>query len=295
MPVHRLPPHPRRRVCPAGARPDRSAARALRAPAAQVVAGSTDWGVELNLRHARAPLSIAIDRLPELRRLDIAEDAVDIGAALTLSEVERGLAGRVPLLDALFPQFASRLIRNGATLGGNLGTGSPIGDAIPALLALRCTLVLSARDGDREAPLAEFFTGYRQTALRPGELIRTIRVPLPVAPVSAFHKIAKRRFDDISSVAVAYALTLTDGVVESAAIGLGGVAATPIRATATEETLTGRPWTAATVRAAADVLAGEGTPLGDHRASARYRTAMLRTSLLKLYATRLAQPVGSSA
>ena len=92
--------------------------------------------------------------------------------------------------------------------------------------------------------LADFFTGYRQTVLRPGELIRTIRIPLPVAPVSAFHKIAKRRFDDISSVAVAYALTLADGVVESVAIGLGGVAATPIRATATEEALAGRPWTA---------------------------------------------------
>ncbi len=101
--------------------------------------------------------------------------------------------------------------------------------------------------------LTDFFTGYRQTVLRPGELIRTIRIPLPVAPVSAFHKIAKRRFDDISSVAVAYALTLADGVVDGVAIGLGGVAATPIRATATEEALTGQPWTAATVRAAADI------------------------------------------
>ena len=264
-------------------------------PDAQVVAGSTDWGVELNLRHTRAPLSVGIDRLPELRHLEITDERIDLGAALTLSEVERGLAGRIPLLDALFPQFASRLIRNGATLGGNLGTGSPIGDATPALLALRCTLVLTARDGDREVPLAEFFTGYRQTVLRPGELIRTIRVPLPLAPATAFHKIAKRRFDDISSVAVAYALTLADGVVAAAAIGLGGVAATPVRAAATEAALTGRPWTAATVRAAAEVLAGEGTPLSDHRASARYRTAMLRTSLLKLYATTPAERTKASA
>ena len=264
-------------------------------PGAQVVAGSTDWGVDLNLRHTRAGLSIAIDRLSELRHLDVTEAGIEVGAALTLSEVERGLAGRVPLLDALFPQFASRLIRNGATLGGNLGTGSPIGDAIPALLALRCTLVLAARDGEREVALDEFFIGYRQTVLRPGELIRTVRVPLPLAPVTAFHKIAKRRFDDISSVAIAYALTLTEGVVESAAIGLGGVAATPVRATATEEALTGQPWTAGTVRAAAEVLAGEGTPLSDHRASARYRTAMLRTSLLKLYATAPAETIGATA
>jgi xanthine dehydrogenase small subunit len=261
-------------------------------PDAEFVAGSTDWGVELNLRHARARLSIGLDRLSELRGLEITETGMDIGAALTLTEVERGLAGRAPLLDALFPQFASRLIRNGATLGGNLATASPIGDATPVLLALNCSLVLTSRSGEREVPLEEFFTGYRQTVLRPDELIRIIRVPTPIAPVSGFHKIAKRRFDDISSVAVAYALRLADGVVESVRIGLGGVAATPIRAKSTEVALLGKPWTRQNVRAAAEVLASEGTPLSDHRASAAYRTAMLRTSLLKLYATHPAEPSG---
>jgi xanthine dehydrogenase small subunit len=260
-------------------------------PDAQLVAGSTDWGVELNLRHARARLSIGLDRLAELRVLEVAKTGIDIGAALTLTEIEHGLAGRVPLLDALFPQFASRLIRNGATLGGNLATASPIGDATPALLALGCTLVLASREGEREVDLADFFTGYRQSLLRPAELIRIIRVPTPVAPVSAFHKIAKRRFDDISSVAVAYALRLADGVVESVMIGLGGVAATPIRARNTEAALAGQPWTRETVRAAAEVLAAEGTPLSDHRASAAYRTAMLRTSLFKLHATNPAPRV----
>ena len=101
------------------------------------MAGCTDWGVEVNLRGTRAPFVIAVDRLPELRTFAVGDDDVEIGAALTLSEAERLLDGRVPLLDQLWPQFASRLIRNGATLGGNLGTGSPIGDAPPALLALR--------------------------------------------------------------------------------------------------------------------------------------------------------------
>jgi xanthine dehydrogenase small subunit len=254
-------------------------------PDAQLVAGSTDWGVELNLRHARARLSIGLDRLSELRGLEITETGIDIGAALTMTEIERGLAGSVPLLDAMFPQFGSRLIRNGATLGGNLATASPIGDATPALLALGCSLVLASRSGEREVALVDFFTGYRQTMLRPDELIKIIRVPTPVAPISAFHKIAKRRFDDISSVAVAYALRLSDGVVESVLIGLGGVAATPIRARNTEVALAGKPWTSDNVRAAAEVLAAEGTPLSDHRASAAYRMAMLRTSLLKLYAS----------
>ncbi len=91
-------------------------------PGARLVAGSTDWGVELNIRHARAALTIGIERITELREFSVSADGIDIGAALSLSEIEARLAGRVPLLDEMFPQFASRLIRNGATLGGNLGT-----------------------------------------------------------------------------------------------------------------------------------------------------------------------------
>jgi xanthine dehydrogenase small subunit len=253
-------------------------------PNATVVAGSTDWGVEVNLRGARAETVVAVDRLAELRELAVRPDRIEIGAALTLTEIERRLDGRVPLLADLFPQFASRLIRNGATLGGNLGTGSPIGDAPPVLLALEASLVLAGVDGEREVALADYFTGYRQSVRRADELIRSVRIPLPLAPVTAFHKIAKRRFDDISSVAVGFALDVVDGVVVKARIGLGGVAATPIRARATEAALEGRPWSAATAQAAAQVLRAEGTPLDDHRASASYRAAMLGQSLLKLHA-----------
>lgn len=253
-------------------------------PDATVVAGSTDWGVEVNIRGRRADLVIGIDRLPELRGVDVRADVIDIGAALTLTEIERMLDGRVPLLAQLLPQFASRLIRNGATLGGNLGTGSPIGDSAPVLLALGARLVLADADGEREVELAEYFTGYRQSVRRPGELIKLVRIPLPQPELTAFHKIAKRRFDDISSVAVGYGLTIVDGVVRSARIGLGGVAATPIRAHEAESALVGRPWSAATVEEAARSLGGHGTPLDDHRSSARYRVVMLSQSLRKLYA-----------
>jgi xanthine dehydrogenase small subunit len=254
-------------------------------PDARLVAGSTDWGVDLNLRHARAELSIGVERLEELREFSFGPDRIDVGAALSLSEIESRLDGRVPLLADLFPQFASRLIRNGATLGGNLGTASPIGDAPPVLLALDASLVLASAAGEREVLLADYFTGYRQSVRRPDELIKTIRIPLPLAPSTAFHKIAKRRFDDISSVAVAYALALDDdGRVASVRIGLGGVAATPLRATAAEEALRGQPWAPETVAAAAGELARAGTPISDHRASESYRIAMLRNSLLKFYA-----------
>ena len=281
-------------------RPDslRAALELLAArPDARVVAGSTDWGVELNIRHARAALTIGIERLEELREFSFGPDRIELGAGLSLSEIESRLDGRVPLLSDLFPQFASRLIRNGATLGGNLGTASPIGDAPPVLLALDASLVLASVIGEgeveREVPLADYFTGYRECVRRPDELITTIRIPLPLAPVTAFHKIAKRRFDDISSVAMAYALALDDGGrVASVRIGLGGVAATPLRATAAEEALRGQPWTRETVTAAAGELARTGTPISDHRASESYRIAMLRNSLLKFYAENPAQAGG---
>ncbi len=282
---HQPVPPPRETRTPAFVRPaDLAAALQLlgERPDAVVVAGSTDWGVEVNLRGVRAPLVVAIDRLPELRAVSVTGDVVEIGAAVTLSEIAARLDGAVPLLDLLLPQFASVLIRNGATLGGNLGTGSPIGDTAPGLLALGASLVLVSAAGEREVALADYFTGYRRSVRTAGELIRAVRIPQPQPGLVGFTKIAKRRFDDISSVAVAFGLDVVDGVVAAARIGLGGVAATPIRARATEQALVGRPWP--DITDAADVLGGEGTPLDDHRASAAYRAAMLRQALLKFAA-----------
>jgi xanthine dehydrogenase small subunit len=253
-------------------------------PDAVVVAGSTDWGVDVNLKGRRAPVVVGVDRLDELRGWAVGVDELRIGAGLTLTEVERRLEGRLPLLAALMPQFASPLIRNSATLGGNLGTGSPIGDAPPVLLALEAELVLASAEGERTVPLADYFTGYRESVRRLGELITEVVVPLPASTVTAFHKIAKRPFDDISSVAIGFALDIEGGTVRKARIGLGGVAATPVRALATEAAREGRPWDADTVAAAADVLAGEGTPISDQRASADYRAAMLGQALRKLWA-----------
>lgn len=252
-------------------------------PTAVLVAGSTDWGVEVNLRARRVPVVIAIDRITELDSIVVGENEIEIGAAAPLTEIERVLNGRIPLLAQLIPQFASPLIRNRATLGGNLGTGSPIGDAPPALLALEAKIVLVSTRGERVLSLAEYFTGYRTTVKGAGELIKSLRIPLPLSNLTAFHKIAKRRFDDISSVAVAFSFDVQDDVLVKARIGLGGVAATPLRALATEELLTGRPWNRATIERAAAVLGDEGTPMSDHRASSSYRSIMLSNALMKMY------------
>lgn len=253
-------------------------------PDAVLMAGATDLGVESNIRHSRPSAVFAIDHLSALRTLETHEDYIEIGAALPLSDLERRLDGAVPLLAKLFPQFASRLIRNSATFGGNLGTGSPIGDSAPALLALDASVVLASVEGEREVPLAQYFTGYRQTVRKEGELIRAIRFPLPLTSHTAFHKIAKRRFDDISSVAVGIAINVDQGQITQARIGLGGVAATPIRATATEQALIGQPFSEQTVNQAAAIMGDEGTPMDDHRASSRYRAAMLQQSLPRFFA-----------
>ena len=255
-----------------------------RHPDAVLVAGSTDWGVDVNLRGARTPLVIGIDGLPELRVLARTPEHLELGAALTLSELESALAGSVPLLASVFPLFASPLVRNAATVGGNLATGSPIGDLAPALLALESSLVLEGPAGPRVVPLEGYFTGYRKNVRRRDEVIRSVRVPLPLSATTAFHKVAKRRLDDISTVSVAIALHVEDGVVARARIGVGGMAATPIRANAAEAALEGRPWTEHTARSAGAVLREEGTPIDDHRASAAYRRAALASSLVRLWA-----------
>jgi xanthine dehydrogenase small subunit len=115
------------------------------------------------------------------------------------------------------------------------------------------------------------------------ELVIAVRIPLPLATTTSFQKVAKRRYDDISSVAVALALDVENGVVRRARVGLGGVAAVPLRARATEDALTGRPWDRETVEHAARLLAAEGSPIDDHRASAAYRAAMLGQALRRLH------------
>lgn len=253
-------------------------------PEALLLAGGTDWGVEIAIKHRTSPLTIAVDQLDELRTFTDEGDYLEIGAALRLSEIEHLLDDRVPLLAELFPQFASRLIRNGATLGGNLGTGSPIGDCAPVLLALDASLVLTCETGERVIALSDYFTGYRSSVREPGELIRAIRIPTPVAPQARFFKIAKRRFDDISSVAVAISMRIEDNTMRDVRIGVGGVAATPVRASATEAALNGQPWARETFTSAGQIMASEGTPIDDHRASAAYRSQTAAQSLLRFFA-----------
>lgn len=256
---------------------------------AKLVAGGTDWVVEINQRFSRANVQVSIDQLSELKTFSWQEDFVEMGAGLTLSELEHLLANRIPIMSEWFPCFASRLIRNRATLGGNIGTASPIGDSPPVLLALDASLLLASGAGERVVKLDSFFTGYRQTVLQAGEIIKAIRVPLPLPTTTRFYKVCKRKVDDISTVAFAFALELeADPVglntVKSIRIGLGGVAATPVRAYKTEAALVGKPWDERNVRLASDIIKTEFQPIDDHRGSSAYRVAMLGKLLEKAFA-----------
>lgn len=249
-----------------------------RHPTAKLVAGATDVGVEVNQRGSRWPILIHLDAVPELQRFESKGDALVLGAGLSLTEVQSRL-NQDPfapaLLTDLFPLFASLLIRNRATLGGNIANASPIGDAPPALLALGAALTLHSSEGDRSVELSEFFTGYKETRLRPGELIREVRIPKPFPKIQAFHKVSKRRMDDISTVSAGFAVDVeSSGNVRSARLAFGGVGATPLRIYRAEDLLTGQPWNGVLPESVANAVLDSISPIDDHRGTARYRKAM---------------------
>jgi len=153
---------------------------------------------------------------------------------------------------------------------------------VPLLIALDATLHLAGPNGRRQVPIDAFFTGYRSTVLEPGELVTAIELPESTATLTRFYKVAKRRMDDISTVAAAMALDLdAAGRIRHARFGFGGVAATPLRATAAEEAVIGLPWNLATVARAQAALDRTIHPIGDHRGSAEYRLEVSKALIKK--------------
>jgi xanthine dehydrogenase small subunit len=251
-------------------------------PQARLVAGGTDLVVESNLRGASFPHLISLDALPEPRVFRETEEYVEIGAGLTLNEIGARFASAPPVFHEWLSLFASPLIRNRATLGGNLVTASPIGDAAPLLLALDAHIRIAGPAGERIEPLTGFFTGYRTTTLKPGEMLIAVRLPKPLPALARFYKVAKRKLDDISTVACCLAIALrSDGVVERARFAYGGVAETPMRVLEAEQAVEGRRFSAAAIRNAQDAVMRSLRPISDHRGSADYRLAMAMSLLDK--------------
>jgi xanthine dehydrogenase small subunit len=259
-------------------------------PDAKLIAGATDLAVESNLRGHRFRRLISVEGIPELRTFRDSATHIEIGAALTLTEIAALWTDSPDVFREWLPLFASPLIRNRATLGGNLATASPIGDGAPLLLAMDADLRVAGTPGERTIPLRSFFIDYRKTELKPGELILSIVIPKPLARYARFYKVAKRRMDDISTVAACFAVdTDQSGRIVSARLAYGGVAAVPVRAIEAESALIGRRWTEAEVHRVQEILARTLKPISDHRGSAEYRLAMAQNLIEKFWWERQAE------
>ncbi len=245
-------------------------------PDAQIVAGCTDVGLWINKLHMAFAKVLDLSRVQELRRVERYPHHIAIGAAVTLSDAFAALGAEREQLHSFFARFAGLPVRNSGTLGGNVANGSPIGDSMPLLIALGANVVLMSVRGHRELPLEQLYTGYRRNVIAADEVLAWIKLPRPEKHEQLrVYKISKRFDDDISALCLALQLHIAHGVVQRVSIGVGGVAATPVRAVKTETFLQSKPWTQATVQQAVGVLRAEFSPISDMRASAAYRSEVL--------------------
>jgi xanthine dehydrogenase molybdopterin binding subunit/xanthine dehydrogenase small subunit len=257
-------------------------------PEAELVAGATEIGVDVNKKAKRFPFLISTEGVGELQAVTGLPNAWRIGGAATLTRIEEALVGEHPAIDDMLRVFASRQIRNRATLAGNLVTASPIGDMAPVLLALDARVELRSVRGTREVGLDAFFIGYRRTVLAPDEILSAVILPRGGSPAgltrrTASFKVSKRRELDISIVAAAFSIdTDAAGVVRRARLAYGGVAAIPSRALEAEAALVGERIGNGSVAHALAALGRAFTPIRDARGSAEYRRGLV-TSLFERF------------
>ena len=240
----------------------------------ELIAGGTDLMLEVTQKLKSKPLMIGLSRIRELQQLieDRESRQVRVGAGVSFNQLLDWATLALPELAKLLLHIGSDQIRNRGTVGGNLGTASPIGDLPPLFLALGAEVRLWSAQGTREIPLAQFFTGYRTTVLEPNEIVHSVSLQLPEGPQKlVIEKVSKRREDDISTLLFAASITSVRGRIERLALGLGGVAATPTNALSLASELQGtetKAWDYRSMRALVDKHLH---PLDDLRASADYR------------------------
>ena len=242
------------------------------------VAGGTD--IMVAFADGRASLRPLLDLggLDELRDIEIRHDELVLGALVTWEELRRSalVHSALPVLAEVAAAFGAVAIRNRGTVGGNCMTASPAGDLLPVLLVTDAQLEVVGPGGRRFIPADEFWTGYRETALEPGELLAAVHIPLVPDRQVRFRKIGTRRALAIAKVLVAVAWrpgAAPDGPApwHDVRVALGSVAARPIRVPRTEAVLEGRVPDAATAEEAARTVMGEISPIDDVRSTAAYR------------------------
>jgi len=253
-------------------------------PQAQLVAGCTDVGLWINKGHMNFASVLDVSRVAELRQISRDANTLSIGAAVTLSDAFDALLAERSQLHSFASRFAGLPVRNAGTLGGNVANGSPIGDSMPLLIALHARVLLASVRGQRTVPLESLYTGYRQNIIAADEVLTRIDVPRPtVNEFLRVYKVSKRFEDDISALCLALRIELHDGSVDCVSIGVGGVAATPVRASQTQAALTGQVWSQALIERAMHTLRHEFEPISDMRASSDYRRRVLGNLLQRFW------------
>lgn len=244
-------------------------------PDATLLAGGTDLMVEVNAGHRRPTAVIALSGVDELRRFTITDDEITIGAGVTFTTIAEGeLGAALPALAQAARTVGSPQIRNAATLGGNLGTGSPAGDSLPVLAALEAHVQLRSIAGLREVPIDAFFVGPKRTDRRTGEVIVGVRLRRPDGP-QEFCKLGTRQAMVISVASVA---VVSDRSDRSVRVGLGAVGPTPLRAPEAESFAAeaidwsgGRGVDASVIGRFAELVTAAARPITDHRSTRDYR------------------------
>jgi len=251
-------------------------------PEATMLAGGTDVGLWITKQHRVLETIIYTGNVSEMQDVTVTDSCIDIGAAVSLTDAMPTILKQFPSLTELFLRFASPPIRNAGTLGGNIANGSPIGDSMPALLALDTSLVLRKGSERRTIALDDFYMAYQETALQAGEFVERIQIPLPDENSYVHsYKVSKRFDQDISAVCAAFRLRLNNNVVEEIRLAYGGMAETPRRARRCEEALSGNEWNADTVLTASRLLDQDFTPITDMRSTAQYRSEVCRNLLTR--------------
>jgi xanthine dehydrogenase small subunit len=255
-----------------------------RDPDALVLAGGTDVGLMVTKQLRHLPNIVYLGEVAELKRLRRDPAAIEIGAAVPLTDAWGAIIDAYPQLAEQAGRFGSPPVRNSGTLCGNLANGSPIGDSIPILMALGAELELRCGGRSRRLPLERFYLGYLRKDLAPGEFIVRVRIPVPDARQwVASYKLSKRIDQDISAISAAFVMRVEHGRVAEARIAFGGMAAVAARAPKTESALIGTEWSMVSIDAAAPRLAEDFTPLTDLRAGSAYRLQGAANLLRRFY------------
>ena len=269
------------------------------APDSLVLAGGTDVGLWVTKHLRDLPGIVYLGDVEGLATIQSLDEGLRIGATATIGAAWAALVRLHPQLAEQARRFASPPIRNSATLCGNVANGSPIGDSMPALIALGAEVELRSGAGPnarvRRLPLEKFYLGYQKKDLKPGELVVAVVVPhQPAGVVIGSYKVSKRIDQDISAVCATFAVVIEDGKVSSARIAYGGMAAVPARARRAESALERAGWGEASITAAIDALSEDFRPLNDMRASEAYRMRAAGSLLRRFYLENTATP-GPSA